>query len=104
MKKSIAKILALVLVAVVVCMALVSCNKLSGTYVHEETAFGVTVKSTYEFDGDEFKASLGSLSISGTYEIDGDKIIFTVEGVSTTESYEKTKDGIKIDGVEYVKK
>ena len=104
MKKSIAKILALVLVAVVVCMALVSCNKLSGTYVHEETAFGVTVKSTYEFDGDEFKASMGSLSISGTYEIDGDKIIFTVEGVSTTESYEKTKDGIKIDGVEYVKK
>ena len=103
MRKSIVKIFALALVAIVICMTFVACNKLSGKYSHEETAFGLTVKSTYEFDGDKFTATAVGVSVSGTYEIDGDEITFTIEGISKTESFEKTKDGIKIGGVEYKK-
>ncbi len=104
MKKTIIKVLALSLVAVMMCAILVSCSTLSGKYTNKTEVFGVTVSTTYEFDGDEFTmTTVGGISVSGTYEIDGDEITFTVEGVSNTVSFEKVSGGIKIDGTEYTK-
>ncbi len=103
MKKTIIKVLALSLVAVMMCAILVSCSTLSGKYSNETLG----IKSTYEFKGDEFTATAMGVTISGTYKIEGDEITFTYslagEEISTTEDFEKVSGGIKIDGVEYTK-
>ncbi len=110
MKKSV-KIIALALVAVMLCMALVSCGKkLSGTYSAEFAGTGVT----YEFKGSKVTVSVKALGaevtdVEGKYSIDGDKITFEFDDEkgdveSGTFDFEKTEDGIKIGLVEYKKK
>ena len=120
MKKSTIKVLALALVAVMVCVSFIACSKtLSGEYVNEESVMGVgSTKTTYVFDGKKVTLTvsaeaigmdLGGVSLEGTYKIKGDEITFTFEGEGAAEyskavSFEKTDNGIKIAGVEYTKK
>ena len=114
MKRSI-RILAVALVAVMLCMTLASCgNKLSGEYVGDMGIFG---KVTYTFKGNKveisYKSLLGTVtSIDGTYSIDDDEITISlddgadeddVEAFSGTFAFEKTDDGIKIGMFEYKK-
>ena len=106
--KKFAKVLALVLVLSMVCVAFASCaTKLSGTYKN-------TLGGTYEFSGSKvtYKTLLGSSE--GTYEItkndDGKQVIIfnfeeSLAGLVNGQEipFEKTDDGIKIGGVEYTK-
>lgn len=122
------RILSLVLAAVLLCgcvFALASCgNKPSGTYVGELDMGVAKAAVTYEFDGNNFKATVSGEALGGlvegeaqvtegTYEIvekdDGKlEIVFTfvVDGeteVAPAQSYEKGEDYIKIDGVTLTK-
>ena len=105
MKKTV-RILAVAMVAVMLCLVLASCgNKLSGTYEAEE--MGVTV--SYTFDGDKVTMKAMGVEIEGTYEIKDDEITIKYEiageEVEETEDFEK-KDSktIVIGGVELTKK
>ena len=106
MKKTV-RILAVAMVAVMLCLSLVSCfgNKLSGTYEAEE--MGVTV--SYTFKGDKVTMKAMGMEIEGTYEIKDDEITIKYEiageAVEETEDFEK-KDSktIVIGGVELTKK
>ena len=83
MKKSI-KIIAVALVAIMLCGALVSCDlfgkKLNGTYENEDN------NTTFEFDGKNVKVTApkdltsiftgSKIVVEGTYEIDDDTITF----------------------------
>ena len=118
MKKSIIKVMAFTLLAVVVCMALVSCGKtLSGEY-EAELNYGIgKISVTYNFKGSKVEATVKSTNIlgqvdsktvEGKYEINEDEITFTwedeadgVEGGTFT--FEETDKGIKIGLVEYKK-
>ena len=94
MTKSI-KIIAIAVVAVMLCLSLASCAQtLNGTYVNED------LNTTYEFSGNKVKitapeASLGGLFngekviYEGTYEIDDDTITITLVN----------EDGEEIDNV-----
>ncbi len=112
MKKSI-KILALALVAVMLCLSLAACGKkLSGTYSAEALGTG----ATYEFKGSKVTIAVKALgaeiaSVEGKYSIKDDKITFEfdsdnedVEKYDGTFDFEETDDGIKIGIVEYKKK
>ncbi len=127
MKKSV-KILALALVAVMLCLSLTACGKkLSGTYepivgkegglldqiagaVADATNSGVT----YTFSGSKVTIEttvLGNVeTFEGEYSIKDEKITFTFEDedakdYSDTFTFEELDDGnIKIAGVEYKKK
>ena len=79
MKKSV-KILALALIAVMLCMALVSCGKkLSGEYEALDVDLGIyKANVTYKFDGNKYEKTtkqeniLGQVdtkTVEGTYEI-----------------------------------
>lgn len=118
MKKSIIKVLAFTLLAVVVCITLVSCGKtISGEY-EAELNYGLgKVGVTYSFKGSKVEATVKSTNIlgqvetktvEGTYEINEDEITFTwedeVDGVDGgTFTFEETEKGIKIGLVEYKK-
>ena len=111
MKKSM-RILAVVMVAIMLCLTLASCGKkLSGTYK--------TLGCEMTFDGKKVSVELlGAVTLDGTYEIKDDKISFDFTGVDE-EDQEKYKDildeltsdadfeegdgYIKIDGVKYEK-
>ena len=110
MKKILALVLALSLIFV-----LASCGrKLSGTYVLE----GPMGNTKYEFKGKKVTLTvetiLDDIVYSGEYKIaktdDGKlEITFTFEDggaaeYSKTRTFEKTKNGIKLNGLEYVKK
>ena len=111
MKKSV-RILALVMVALMICLPLTACGKkLSGKY-ENKTILG---KETYEFKGNKFtyESSLG-VELEGTYKIKGDKIIFEFDLEDEEKEladalfdnecdFEKTDDGIKINKTEYEK-
>ena len=119
MKKSTIKVLALVLVTLMVCVAFVACSKtLNGEYVNEINVAGISsTKTTYVFEGKKVTLTvsaeaagidLGGVSLEGTYKINGDEITFTFEGEGAAEyskalPFEETDDGIKIAGVEYKK-
>lgn len=117
MKRSI-RILAVALVAVMLCLTLAACGKtISGTYEAEigGTLLGYT--ATYKFSGSKVTATKtatvagvkNSTEIEGKYEIKDDEITFTFEDSdddikSGTFAFEETEDGIKIGLVEYKKK
>ena len=80
MKRSI-KIIAITLVAIMLCGALASCGQsLRGKYVNEDTA------TTFEFSGKKVTVTTpknlasiltgSKIVVEGTYEIDGDTITF----------------------------
>ena len=104
MKKSIARIFAVMLTVVVLLTAVACTRRLSGSYASEGL-----LGSTYTFDGDSVTVSSNNLGISikGTYKIEKDTMTLTynVLGVSTTDtvSFEKKGNSIFLDGVEYVK-
>lgn len=100
------KILALVLVAAMLCTILVSCgNTLSGTY----SVGGDIAGASYKFIGNKvtvtYKIVGVSKSFSGTYKIDGDKITFTFEDKDVDSKYTGEKSfakGTNADGKKYV--
>ena len=109
MKKSI-RIIAVALVAVMLCLSLVACGKkLSGTYSAEILGSG----AEYEFKGSKVTITVKALgaeigSAEGKYSIKDDKITFEfdsddddVKEYSGTFDFEETDDGIKIGIVEY---
>lgn len=105
MKKTV-KILALVMVAAMLCCVLASCgNTLKGTYAAEVA----TIRTAYTFDGDKVTIDAGALGFStqvaeGTYKIEDDKITFTFgedNKYTGSFSFEKGEDFIKIQGITY---
>lgn len=123
MKKTVIRIMALVLVVVMAGAVLVSCGKtVSGTYKGKVDAFGLAgAEVTYKFSGKKVTVTatasvLGfekTVESDGTYEItendDGTLSItfdFESDDASSyggTVSYEKTEKGIKLGGIEYTK-
>ena len=103
------KIIALVLVAVMLTMTLVSCGGVSGTYSAELIGSGVEL----EFKGSKVSARFKVLGmygdpIEGKFKVKGDKITITfddgdkkTEEISGTHSFEKGDDYIKIGVVTY---
>lgn len=116
MKKSVIKVVALLTLAVIVCMAMASCGKtLSGKY----EADALIAKVELEFKGSKVILTPSVLGAStdgfeGTYKIDDDKITITFEGdakeeadkydLSGTFDFEEGDDYIKIGLVKYEKK
>ena len=113
MKKSVLKIVALLMIAIIACTALASCGKtLSGKYSAEALGSG----ATFEFKGSKVTLTVKLLgaevgSAEGTYEIKDDKITFTFEDEDEdvkkydgTFDFEEKEDSIKIGIVEYEKK
>ena len=116
MKKSV-RIVALALVAVMLCFALVSCGKkLNGTY----SAIIAGSGAEYEFKGSKVTITVKALGtvvaeVEGKYSIDDDKITFEFESEDSKESdkvktyngtfdFEETDDGdIKIGIITYKK-
>ncbi|MBQ9085561.1 MAG: hypothetical protein IJY47_00065 [Clostridia bacterium] len=112
MKKSV-RILAVLMVALMLCLTLASCGKkLSGKYSAEALGSG----ATYEFKGSKVTITVKVLgaevgSAEGTYEIKDDKITFTFESEDDdvkkydgTFDFEEKEDSIKIGVLEYEKK
>ena len=113
MKKTVLKVVALMLVAVVFCTALVSCGKkLSGTY----EANLIAAEVSYKFSGSKVTVTIDPIIgddtvLEGKYEIEDDKITFTWEGenadkaedYSGTLSFAEGEDYITIGGVKYNK-
>ena len=119
MKRSV-KILAVALVAVILCMSLAACGKrLSGTYEAVVTSEGIggwlgdALNSGVEYT---FKGSKVIIEVTlfgevetyeGKYSIEDDKITFEFEGedaedFSGTETFRELENGnIEIGGVEY---
>ncbi len=104
MKKSL-KVLALVMTAVILCLALASCGKtLSGTYTMEALGTGAEM----EFKGSKVTITLKVLGkagdpVEGKYSIDDDKITFEfesedkdVKAYDGTFDFEEGEDYIKI--------
>ena len=122
MKKTMTRIIAVALVAVMLCLGLASCGKkLSGTYSAD--LFGTGTKMT--FDGKNVKIAitatlLGEVaSVDATYKIKDDKISFdfadeeevsndlakkVLESIEEPVDFEEGDDYIKIGGVKYTKK
>ena len=112
--KTTVKIVAVMMLAVMLCLAFVSCGKmLSGTYVD-----ALTSNVTYEFSGNKYTKTVDNIIgadtvIEGKYEIDEDagKITFTyevddeekVETKSFASGEENGVAYIKIDGFKYNK-
>lgn len=111
MKKSV-KILAVVMVALMLCLTLASCGKrLSGTYE--------TIGKKMTFDGKNVSVEYLSLvTFTGTYEIKDGKISFDFTGedeedqekykdfldtLTSKVDFEEGDDYIKIGGVKYTK-
>ena len=118
MKKSVIKIIAFTLLAVALCVALVSCGKtLSGEYGAEMNLGIGKIEVVYNFKGSKVEATVKTTSllgqvetktVEGKYEINEDEITFTwedeTEGVDGgTFTFEETENGIKIGLVEYKK-
>lgn len=117
MKRSI-KIIAVALVAVMLCLTLAACGKtLSGTYEAQVGGDALGYTASYKFSGSKVEVTktasvLGmkeSTTFEGKYEIKDDEITFTFETSdddikSGTFAFEETENGIKIGLVEYKKK
>ena len=113
MKKSI-RILALAMVAVMLCLCLASCGKtLSGEYYFGDKTITKTY-TTYEFKGNKVTCEIyvagvkADTSFEGKYAIKDGDIVFTYEidgeEKEITQSFEELEDGdIKIGLVTYKK-
>ena len=115
MKKSI-RILAVVMAALMLCLALAGCGKkLSGEYYMGDKKVTKSY-TTYSFDGNEVTCEVFLLgkqvsgdSFKGNYKIDGDEIVFTWKNEdgkekSSTLAFEELENGnIKIGLVEFQK-
>ena len=118
MKKTVLKVVALMLVAVIACATLVSCGKkLSGTY----EANLLVAEVAYDFSGSKVTVTVDPILgddavLEGKYEIDEEagEIKFTFESDSDeaktyggthsfSEGEEDGKAYIKLDGVKYEK-
>lgn len=92
MKKSV-RIIAIALVAVMLCLSLVSCGKkLSGTY----SAIVLGSGAEYEFKGSKVEITVKAVGIvvaevEGKYSIDDDKITFEFETEDSKEADEVKK-------------
>lgn len=105
--KTMIKVIAIATLAVILCVALVSCGVPSGKYT------GLGGARSYEFKGNKVTVSqyalLGTIVTEATYKVKDGKITFTYKDDSDSAdlereaTYEKTDDGIKINGVEYKK-
>ena len=113
--KKLTKVIALVVVAAMLCLALASCGGLSGKY--EATAFGTGTE--LEFKGNKvtmtFKfVGLSSDPVEGTYKISGEKISFDftsddysdnvndmLENFNGELDFEKGDGYVKIGGIKY---
>ena len=112
MKKTV-KILALVMVAAMLCCVLASCgNTLKGTY-KTDGLFGIG-EVKYTFDGDKFTYAYVpgvdalAITLNGTYVIEDNQITLTLsdgsedsQSISGTHAFEKGDDYIKIGGSTY---
>ena len=112
MKKTV-RLVALAMVAVMLCLALAACGKtLSGKYSAEALGTGVT----YEFKGSKVTITSKAVgvelySVEAEYKIKDDKITITLpddadkdaKDISGTFDFEETENGIKIGLVEYKK-
>ena len=112
MKKTV-RLIALAMVAIMLCLALAACGKtLSGKYSAEALGTGVT----YEFKGSKVTITSKALgaevySVEAKYQIKDDKITITLDDgadedakdVSGTFDFKETDDGIKIGIIEYKK-
>ncbi len=118
MKKSV-KILAVVMVAAMLCLCLASCGKtLKGKYSADVLGTGTTL----DFDGKDVKIAitvtlLGEVaSLDATYQIKDDQITFeiadeeevdnalakkVIKALEEPSDFEEGEDYIKIDGVKY---
>ena len=123
MKKSVLKIVALLMIAIIACTALASCSKkLSGSYKGEVSILVVSYEVVYAFSGSKVTVThqvnsvLGNgdpVEVEGTYEIteaaDGDlEIAFTFEKEddvvkSAKYDFEEGEDYIKINNIKYTK-
>ena len=102
MKKSVLRILAIMVVMVIVCTTFASCaSKLSGTYV--STLEDDSTAYTFSFFSDKLVMYYDGFEIEGSYEIVEDKIYITIIGDRQEKSFSKEGKSIYIDGVEYVK-
>ena len=122
MKKSI-RILAVALIAVMLCVCLASCgNTLKGEYESKLGALGL-IRNTMEFEGENvtvkyWVSDIAVTTVEGTYTIKDDKITFDFVDESGVEhkdakdflatltgelTFEKGDDYVKIGGVEYTK-
>ena len=116
MKKTVLRVVALMLVAVVACMALASCGKkISGDYYFGDKKYTKTY-TEYSFSGSKVAIDsyvggnkVGDDSYEAKYSIKGDEITFTWEDKdgekkTDTQTFEELEDGsIKI-GVLTLKK
>ena len=111
--KKLTKVLALAVVASMLCLVLASCGGLSGKY--EADALGLA-GATYEFKGNKVTITVDVVgfekSFEGKYKLvkedDKQKIEFTFEDAEAEKytgsfSFEKGEDYIKIGGVKYKK-
>ncbi len=113
--KTMTKVVAVALVAVVMCMMLASCTTISGKYSGSMKVILVDVKYTYEFKGKNVTLTtetpvplLGNIvnTQTGTYEIKDDQITFSwdvsenKDGATVVDkgpyAFEKGSDYIKI--------
>ena len=113
--KKLVKVLALVVVAAIACLALASCGGLSGTY-ENKGVFGLGA-TELTFKGNKITIETLGHEAEGTYKIDGDEIKIEIEDNDEDEAswddllkawdgtfdFEKEDDYIKINGVKYEK-
>ena len=123
MKKSI-RILAVAMIAVMLCLCLVSCGKtLSGEYAATLEAFGLETGKKMSFSGKNVTVSYvvanhEVASVDGTYTIEDEKITFDfvdedqvenedakdfLAGLTGSVSFEEGDGYIKVGGVKYEK-
>ena len=116
MKKSVLKIVAVVMIAIIACTVLASCGKkLSGEYYFGDKTITKSY-TTYVFSGSKFTVSVymggnkvGDESFEGKYSIKDGEITFTWKDAdgeehSNTQTFEENDDGsIKIGMLTYKK-
>ncbi len=111
MKKSV-KILALALVAVMMCMALVSCGKkLSGEYEALDVDLGIyKANVTYKFEGDKYEKTTKRTNLLGQVETDTEEGTYeivtndddTMEITLTKKDAEKGESYTFAEGEDYI--
>ena len=119
--KTMIKVMAVTLLAVMMCTMLASCSTINGTYSGTIKVILVDVKYTYEFKGNNVTVTtetpvFGTTIVftqTGTYEIKDDQITFTwndgeeKDGATVVESgpfkFEKGSDYIKIGELTWTK-
>ncbi len=111
--KKFTKVLALVVVATMLCVVLASCG-LSGKY--EGKVLGI-FDVDLTFKGSKITIECGGVEATGTYKIDGDKITIELDNADDKsisaadaliwfngeKNYEKDGDTIKIGNVKFTK-